>query len=339
MKALVIGKPVYDYILPLVEFPSDGDNFYIDNSIKTISNFSSLVAITLSKYGIETSYTGVVGEDNYALKIKEILTNNKVNINYIETSYKELTSINHRIYNQKTNTFTNILENSIKEGLLKYKYDFIPDVVIIDNSDYNANMAAINNYPNAKLIYFGEKATKESSTYCNKCNYVISTLKFASELTGIVNNLNKPKTIVSIFQKYLDLYNSNLIIKLDNFDLLYCVNDEVRIIKNVNNNLKNKDYLYYSILIYFIINTNNIESSIKYTNKVMLDTNNDIDMIKNIPEYNNILVYLNEINKDIKSNKTIEKVNEQNIVNPVELTKIETIELPKKEGDSNIERL
>ena len=198
MKALVIGKPIFDNILPLVDFPSDGDRFFINSSINTLSDFSSIVSITMARIGVDTSFTGVIGEDFYGQRIKEIFLNNKVDINYIETSFQEKTCVSYKIYNQKTNTFTTILENSIKQGLLKYKYDFVPDVVIMDNSDYNANMAAINNYTNSKLFYFTERLTKESTTYCNKCNYVIGTLKFASELTGVLNNLNKPKTIVSI---------------------------------------------------------------------------------------------------------------------------------------------
>ena len=301
MKALVIGKPVYDFILPLVDYPLDGDKFYIEKSINTLSNFSSVVSIALAKFGVDTSFTGVVGEDVFGQNIKEIFKNNNVDIDCIETSYSERTCINHKIYNQKTNTFTNIEEKSIKQGLLKYKYEFIPNVVIMDNSDYNANMAAINNYSDATFVYLGEKFTKESSVYCNKCNYVIGNLSFASELTGVLKNLNKPKEIVSLFQKYLDIYNSNLIIKLDNFDFLYCINDEVRLIKNVNNNLKNKDYLYYSILIYFLINTKDIENSIKYTNKVMLTCNNDLNILNNIPDFKIIEGYLIEIN-NLKSN-------------------------------------
>ena len=310
MKALVISKPVYDYILPLVDFPEDGDNFFIESSIKTISSIGSIIAITLANYGVDTSFTGVVGEDDIGNKIKEIFNNNKVDTSYIETNYTEHTCINHKIYNSKTNKFTSIEEKSIKQGLIKYKYEFIPDIVIMDDGDYNANMASINNYPESNSIYIGEKFTKDSSVYCNKCKYVISNLSFASVATGILNNLNKPKTIVSIFQKYIDLYNSNLIIKLDNFDFLYCVNDEVRLIKNTNNNLTNKDYLYYAVLIYFLINTNNIENSIKYTNKAMISSKNELDMIKNIPEFKEVNNLLEEI-KILNTNQN-NQLNNQN---------------------------
>ena len=355
MKALVISRPIYDYILPLVEFPQDGDKFFIENSIKTVSNIGSIIAITLANYGIDTSFTGVVGEDDIGNKIKEIFNNNKVDTTYIETNYTEHSCINHKIYNTKTNNFTSIEEKSIKQGLIKFKYEFIPDVVIMDDSDYNANMAAINNYPNSNLIYVGEKFTSYSSIYCNKCKYVISNLSFASVATGILNNLNKPKTIVSIFQKYIDIYNSNLIIKLDNFDFLYCIDDEVRLIKNTNKNLKNKDYLYYSVLIYFLINSNNIESSIKYTNKAMLLSKNELDMIKNIPDYTEISKMLKEINSNntniinqnnnsntIISNESLNQ-KQESIDNNDQTEVLDNIEIPNKnseiKGDNEIEKL
>ncbi len=298
MKALIISKPIYDYILPLEEFPKEKDKFIINNSIKTINNVSSIIAITLAKYGVETYYTGVVGEDSIGNKIKEILNKYNVNTKYFETSYKESTCINYKIYNKKANSFTSIFENSIKANLMKYKYEFIPDTVIMDDGDYSANMAAINNYPNANLIYIANKYSNESSVYLNKCKYVISNIDFASNATGVYKNLNKPKEIVNLFQKFIDLYKTNLIIRLDNFDFLYCINDEVRLIKNINEHLVNKENVFISILCYFLINTNNIEDSIKYTNKVMLNSNNDIDMINNIPDVNNVREFINIIDKN-----------------------------------------
>ena len=232
----------------------------------------------------------------------------------------------------------------------------------MDDGDYGANLAAINNYPNSKLIYIGEKFNKDSLIYCNKCNYIITNINFASEATGIVNNLNKPKNIVALFQKFIDLYKANLIIKLNNFDILYCINDEVRLIKNINKNITNKDNIFYSLLTYYISNNYDIENSIKLTNKVMLESNNDLDMIKNIPDYNIIKESINNIknNSEIINNQTVvnnienNNVNNEtnNISNNIENNKeisnnnqTEVLETPKldnninKEGVNNIEQL
>ena len=72
MKTLVISKPVYDYILPLVEFPADGDKFNIEKAINSMSNYGSVVALVLGKYGVDVNFSGVVGEDDVAKKIKDI---------------------------------------------------------------------------------------------------------------------------------------------------------------------------------------------------------------------------------------------------------------------------
>ena len=285
MKTLVIGKPIYDFIFSLVDFPKDGDKFFIDKAINSISGHASLVALTLGKYGMYVEYTGVVGDDQYSKTIKDIFNKHQVNLKYLETSYTDKTMISYKIYNMKSNKFTTINEINNKTGLTKYKYEFVPDTIVMDDKDYNANMAALNNYPNSKLIFIADKFNKTSNAYLNKCNYILTNLSFASDATGVKNDLDKEKGLVLLFQKYIDIYNSKLIIKLDNFDILYCVDDEVRIIKNTNKNLMNKDSIYYSVLVYFLINNYTIEEAIKLTNKVMINSSNEIDIINDIPDY------------------------------------------------------
>ena len=68
MKALVITKAVYDYIMPLVEYPKDGDTFYINETINSVTNVGSMSAITLGKYGVDVNVTSIVGEDEVADK-------------------------------------------------------------------------------------------------------------------------------------------------------------------------------------------------------------------------------------------------------------------------------
>lgn len=327
MKVLVITKAVYDYIIPLVEYPKDGDTFYINEAINSISNVGSLSAITLGKYGVDVNVTSILGEDEIAKKIKEIFKNYQVKTDYIETNYQEKTSVSYKIYNSKTNRFTNINEIGSKSGLTKFKYEFIPDVVIMDDKDNDANLAALNNYPEALFIYIANKFNRESNTYLNKCKYVISNLEFASTATGVVNGLNKTKNIVALFQKFVDLYNSNLIIKLDNFDILYCVNDEVRLIKNINKNITNKDNVYISVLIYFLTLNYDIETSIKLTNKVMLNSPSELDFIKDIPDYNFVTAAINDLNAVTGETPNQTNINNTEVVNNNEQNVIEEFNL------------
>ena len=139
--------------------------------------------------------------------------------------------------------------------------------------------------------------------------------------------MNSYLYLVKLF--FIDLYSANLIIKLDNFDLLYCVNDEVRLIKNINKNITNKDNVYYSVLTYFLINTNDIESSIKYTNKVMLSSSSELDMVKNIPSFNEIKSIMDNIS--VGSNVTFES----EITNNVDTLDVETVDIKTNENIVN----
>ncbi len=286
MKTLVISRPVYEYIMPLVEYPQDGDVFFIEKTINSVSSIGSVVAATFGKYGEDISYTGMIGNDDVGNKIKEILEGFQIDLKYVETSYTEKTCVSYKVYNSKTNKFTLVNDFGIKTNLTKYKYEFFPDVVIMDDKDYNANLAAINNYPNCKSIFIGDKYTSECKFYCDKCNYVISNLSFASNATGVLDNLNKSKNLVLLFQKFIDLYNSNLIIVMNNFDVLYCVNDEVRMMKNVNQTITNKENVYYALLSYYLAKDIDVENAIKLTNKTMLSAPSEVNMLDNIPDYN-----------------------------------------------------
>lgn len=292
---------------------------------------------------MDVDFTGAVGEDEQAKRIRELFESYQVKIQYIETVYTEKTAVSYKIYNSKSNKFTSINELANKLFLSKYKYEFIPDVVIMDEKDHDANLAAINNYPNSFLVYIGEKFNNNSKVYCNKCKYVISNMEFASQATGVTEGLNKNKNIVNLFQKFIDLYNTNLIIKLDNFDLLYCLNDEVRLIKNVNKTIANKDYVYYSLLVYFMINNYNIENAIKLTNKVMLTSKSEINMVDNIPDYKDVqnaikefesMNIANELDNGINKEQPIEQLGteqvskEQNTVveKPIEEVTVNNVE-------------
>lgn len=282
--------------MPLVEFPIDGDKFFINKPINTLSSVGSMVALTLGKYGVDVDFSGAVGEDDLGRIIREKFESYQVKTKYIETCYTEKTACSYKIYNSKSNKFTSINEAANELSLKKYKYEFVPEVIIMDDKDYNANLAAISNYPKSLLIFIADKFTKESSVYCNKCKYVIANIGFACGATGVTDATSRNKNMVNLFQKFIDLYNANLIIKLDNFDMLYLLNDEVRLIKNVNKNINNKENVYYSILVYFLMNKYDVETAIKLTNKVMLSSANEIDLIEDIPDYKVITEVINEYN-------------------------------------------
>lgn len=301
-----------------------------------------MTAFTFGKYGEDIEYTGVIGDDPVGKKIKEILDNYQIKYKYLETCYTEKTALSYKIYNSKSNKFTSINEVGSKTGLTKFKYEFIPDVIIMDDKDYNANIAAINNYPNAMLIYIADKYNKSIDIYLNKCNYVICTIAFASEITGVHSNLDKTKNLVSLFQKFIDLYHTNLIVKLDNFDILYCVDDEVRIIKNINKNITNKEPVYYSILIYFLAKKYSLEESVKLTNKVMLESPSEIDLMLDIPDYKVVsqtIKEYEEYKKTIRESQT-QYINE-NINNNQNNTQINNVVVqtniePTQQANNNV---
>ena len=68
MKVLVVSKPIYNYYLPLVDFPSNGDVFNLDSAMESIYGEANVAAYIMANYGMDVSYTGIDLDSDYCVK-------------------------------------------------------------------------------------------------------------------------------------------------------------------------------------------------------------------------------------------------------------------------------
>ena len=79
MKVLCIGQATYDITLPVNEYPIENEKINIPQTIGCGGGSASNVAYLLSKWNIDTSYAGIIGDDYYGHEIiKEIVVPNKI---------------------------------------------------------------------------------------------------------------------------------------------------------------------------------------------------------------------------------------------------------------------
>ena len=102
METLIIGKPAVNTYLPLQEFPKEGDVFYIKSKNESVGNVGATAACLLAKWGMSVHFTGVVGNDSYAEKVRDTLKSFRIDTKYLETQFTEGTATNYIILNNKT---------------------------------------------------------------------------------------------------------------------------------------------------------------------------------------------------------------------------------------------
>lgn len=150
METIIIGKPAVNVYLPLQEFPQEGDVFTIKGKNESVGNIGATTACLLGKWGMPVHFTGVVGNDAYAEKIRDTFKEYKVNSKFMETNFEKGTSVNYNILNVKNGIVSKVLYNDPDNQLTKFKYDFVPGFAVIDGTDFAGAHALLNNNGSCK---------------------------------------------------------------------------------------------------------------------------------------------------------------------------------------------
>lgn len=270
MKVLVIGKPTYDVILPTAQYIAEGSKIDVTEKITQGGGTALYVASLLSKWGCDVSFTGVIGSDPYGAKIKSQLESFKVNTKFIEVNYENATSTSYILINKANGSSTQIIDDNKEITLTKFKYDFIPDVLIMDGTDYTGSMAALNNFPHATSILFANKVGEVAYDLSKKCKYVIANTKFAEALTKQSLEMNRSKSLVDFMQRIKDLNKATYIIMLKEKGVLYVSDNQVKMIPAIDVELKVDDThsgaLFFGTFAYGIINNYGMDNSAKIAN-------------------------------------------------------------------------
>jgi len=236
MEVIMIGKPAVNVYLPLQEFPQEGDIFTIKGKNESLGNISAISAVLFAKWGVKPHYTGVVGNDAYAEKIRNTFALYKVNTKYMEVAYNYGTAINYQILNVKTGKVTKILYNDPSVELTKYKYDFLPDYAVLDGSDMSGTLALLNNDSKVKTIFYARRGDKDTVSLAKRCTWVICTQTFAEVMTKYSPD-GSTEDYVNLYQHIVDTAgNSNYIVLLNNHNVLYSEAGKVKMLPEMKIN-------------------------------------------------------------------------------------------------------
>jgi len=270
MKILIIGKPTYNVILPTANFLVEGSKTLINEKLDTGGGASFYVANLFGKWRTPCFYTGVVGSDIYGNKIKADLEELGVDIKYLETNYEHPTAMNYILLNNQNGSSTQIVKDNPEINLVKYKYEFVPDFLIMDGTDMAGSLANLNNFPRATSILFANKVSKDTHALSKKVTYVVANVGFAQALAKMELQIGKPKQLVAFLQKIRDLNKSEYVIMMREHGVLYSSEREVKMIPAIDIERKvddtNGGNIFFAAFCYGIVNGYGIDASVKMAN-------------------------------------------------------------------------
>lgn len=292
METIIIGKPAVNVYLPLQEFPNEGDVFHINTKHESVGNVGATSACLLAKYGIKNHFTGVVGSDAYAEKIRNTFKEYGIDTKFMETNYEKGTVVNYMILDSKNGIATKVLYNDPTNQLVKYKYDFIPNYAIIDGTDFAGAYALLNNTANCQTIFYARFGDKDTINLSKRCSYVVCTQVFAEMMSKETID-DSQASCINLYQRLVDISGkSNYIIILKNHKILYCVDGKVKLVPVMKMNVvdySSFDSIFVGALTYALIKNVSLDDAIKFADTAASISLAKIGEVDSIPELMEVL--------------------------------------------------
>ena len=215
MKAICIGQAAYDITLPMDHFPIENKKTRSQDKVECSGGSACNCAYLLAKWGIDTYFAGVVGDDYYGHKIKEELESIGVNTKYLEIS-KECRTTSSYIITNTTSGSRTIITNRPKELVLNdVELEEKFDVILLDGYERTFANKIIDNNPGAiKIIDAGslKEATVELS---KKVDYVVCSKDFAEDYTKHKVDYSDLTSLIVIYNILKREFRNNIIITLE----------------------------------------------------------------------------------------------------------------------------
>lgn len=269
MKILCLGHATYDITLPVDSFIHENNKYRVKEHLECGGGSASNAAYLLGKWGMDVTFAGVVGNDEYGRFIKKELESVNVNTDYLELSQIYKTTSSFIVVN-KTNGSRTILsyeqnEMKMQELLL----DFNPDVILIDGQEYNMSALVLEKYPSAISIMDASRINDDVIELSKKVDYLICSKQFAEEISGIKIDYNNPSTIKNIYLQLKQNFKNNIIVTLEEKGVLYEYNNILKILPGMN--VKPVDTtgagdIFHGAFTYGIVSKMNYEEIIKLSN-------------------------------------------------------------------------
>lgn len=267
-KVVCIGHASYDLTLPFDGYPVENTKYRVQDMTECGGGPASNAAYLLGKWGMDTTFIGMVGNDIYANRIIDEFKTVNVDTKYIEKDLNSETDISFIIVNKQNGSRT-VLSHHPSDMVLKNKYDMPADVILVDGQELQASLDMLEANPNAISVIDAGTLKESTRILGKKVNYLVCSKNFAEDFAGITIDLNNPSTITSVYQKMSAEFKNTIIITLEDKGCLYVKDDKIHLMPSIK--VKPVDTtgagdIFHGAFTYCVANEFDLEKSLKIAN-------------------------------------------------------------------------
>lgn len=292
-KVLCIGNASYDITFCMDNYPIENKKYRVPERVEGGGGPASSAAYLLGKWGVETYFAGVVGDDNYGRKIEKEFKSVGINTEYLDFDKDNDTTLSFIVVNTSNGSRT-VFAN--RDADIKYSLDINvePDYILMDGQEYEASINIMERHPNAVTIMDAGRNIPNVVELAKKVDYVICSRDFAESYTEIIIDFNNPDSIKSLYNK-MSIDFKNVVITLEEKGSMYKDNNNIVIMPSIKVDVKDStgagDY-FHGAFIYCLINNFDINKTIKISNVTGALSTTKIGARNSVPDVEEVMKYV-----------------------------------------------
>ena len=233
MNILCIGHAAYDTTVPVLDFPVENTKNRVPERLGNGGGPANNAAYLLGKWGMNTYFAGIVGDDQDGRKIEEELKQVGVNTKYLEFNKEHTTTSSFIIANQKNGSRTIMTYRPSHMAMTDVSVTEDIDVILVDGQEYEFSKKMLEQYPNAISIIDAGRPVEEVIDLCHKVNYVVCSKEFAETVANTKIEMDHFETLTQILETLEQLFHTTIVITLEANGCLYRESGVVKIMPSL----------------------------------------------------------------------------------------------------------
>lgn len=233
MKIICIGHAAYDITIPVEKFITENTKNRLEGILECGGGPANNAAYLLGKWGMDVTFMGVVGNDEYGKYIKDELESVNVDTRYIQYNDRYKTTSSFIIANMSTGSRTILTYRSNKLKMKDIDIDFQPDIILIDGQEPELSKKIIKENPNAISIIDAGRPTDEIIELCKMVDYVVCSKEFAETVADFKFDETDDYSYDLICQALKQEFNGKIIVTLESNGCVYEINDHFKKIPGI----------------------------------------------------------------------------------------------------------
>ena len=215
MKVMCIGQSAYDITLPLDHYPIENKKVRVYGKVECGGGSASNCAYLLAKWGINTYFAGVVGDDYYGSRIKKEYDEVGVNTKYLQVDKSFPTTSSYIVSNTSSGTRTILTsrDKNIKMQMMEVNDEF--DFLLFDGYEKDFSMEVVRKNPNAIKILDAGSMKEATVELAHVVDYVVCSHDFAEDFSKVKIDYDNINTIIAAYDGLKKEFSHNVIITLE----------------------------------------------------------------------------------------------------------------------------